>query len=296
MYKEGFSQYLLLGISLLGLALLRSNGLFVLAVWLVVLIFAYRSQSTKLKVTFLAALIVGFVLKNVVMSCLSVPQPDILESLAIPMQQITAVVHNGGKITPEQEATLSKLVSLDELSASYNPCWVDFAKKSIRDAGNVQYLIDNKALFFKTYIQIGLSNPAEYIKAWIYETQGYWSLKESFTLWYDGIEPNTYGIARSVNSSAAETFVDTYAEKFIWIFRILTIIAVYTWIVIAAFCAAINRRNRLGAVIAVPAVSIFLSLLVAVPLDAEFRYAYAYIFLAPIVLIAGTLITAQEEP
>ena len=265
-----------------------------LAVWFVVLIFAYRSQSTKLKVTFLAALIVGFVLKNVMLSCLSVPQPDILESLSIPMQQISAVLHNSD-VTPEQAEVLSKIVDLDEVRANYDPCWVDFVKQCVRNKGNVDYLNDNKMTYLKTYLAIGLSHPTDYVKAWLYQTQGYWFIKDSFTVWYDGIEPNTHGFVRTVNSEAVAGAVDSYAGWFVEVFHIFTYIALYTWTCIATLGVSINRRNRIGILLSVPAIAVFLSLLIAVPLGAEFRYAYAYIYTAPVVLAVGMLFSEKKE-
>jgi len=294
MYKEGFLPYLLLSLSLIGTALIRSNGLFVLAIWFAALLIVLRKKNVGVKIAFLAALVLGFFFKNIVLNMLSVPQPDILESLSIPMQQISMVLHNGD-VSPEQAEVLSKLADIEDVRAAYDPCWVDFVKKVIRDSGNLQYLNDNKMLFLKTYIGIGIKHPADYIKAWLYQTQGYWSLKDSFSLWYDGIEPNAHGFLRTVNSEAVGAAVDGYASLFVKILHFFTYISVYTWTCIIACTVAVNKKNPTGIILSVPAIALFLTLLIAVPLDAAFRYAYAYIYTAPVILAVSMLMPQKKE-
>ena len=66
-------------------------------------------------ITFIAVAIASFIMKGPVLNMLQVSDPDILESLAIPIQQIARVITDGDDLTKEQEAILSQVGDIDRV-------------------------------------------------------------------------------------------------------------------------------------------------------------------------------------
>ena len=270
-------------ISSLIICLIRSNGLFAYVFVFAAVLIVARKQK-KLMAVMICVIVSALVLKHPVLKAFSVTQPDTVESLSIPLQQISRVIAEDGRMSDEDMQFLSKIIDVSAIKDNYNPDISDPVKNMIRDYGNQEYLSTHMGDFAKLYLRTVIHNPLTVVIAWVDSTCGYWNSGYSYWIWYWDIEQNDYGITRTVNSPSMLHFMDEY----LWLFynnrilQIFTSIGLHVWIVLTYFAGYVSRKCRTGIVASVTILAIVLSLLVSSPVYSEFRYMYAMFCVMPI--------------
>lgn len=281
------------------ICLIRSNGLFTyIFVFLALLLLAPRMK--KLLVIMLITIAASFILKHPVLSAVGVTQPDTVESLSIPLQQISRVITEDGNIGDEDRAFLAGFMDIEAVKDTYNPDISDPIKNMIRDYGHENVLTDNIGTFLAVYARTFLKNPMTYIVAWVDSTCGYWNSGYNYWVWFWDVESNSYGIEQTIISPAVRTAMDQY----LWLYynnpvmQLFTATGMFFWIVLFLFIRCIFTKNTTGIIAAVPILAIILSLVISSPVYAEFRYMYALFCVLP-ALIAQTAVvplrTAGDE-
>lgn len=272
----------------MGVCLFRNNGWPAFILCAVTFLLLFRGKHKKLVITFIAVAIASFIMKGPVLNMLQVSEPDILESLAIPIQQIARVITDGDDLTKEQEAILSQVVDIDRVEEAYLPYFVDPLKNLIREKNNVKLIKDHSKDFIKLYIELGLSHPVEYLKAWIDQTRGYWNGGYNYWRWEHGVQENSLGIFRTEGSYLFSRLMYEY----LWIFQvipmlyILLCIGFFVWLTMYLMYLAMIRGNKKVIVMAVPLLGNIATLLAATPVFAEFRYAYSIFVCIPFLAFA----------
>lgn len=286
--KHRIFNYLMFLVSSLGICLFRSNGLFAyIIVFLVLVILFYKTHK---KVCFMSAGVIlsAFLLKHAVLSNLGINQPDIVESLSVPLQQIARVIIEHNDFNNDERELLNKIADVDEIAGVYVPYISDPVKDSIRKNGDQKYFIDNKLQYIKLYIVTGLRHPLSYARAWIDETKGFWNGGYSYWRWADEIYQNDYGIKRNIFSEE----LNRYFNEYLWTFsnnnflQLFLCIGFYVWIVLVLLFISFIRKDKTGMFILIPVLAIICSLLISTPVYSEFRYAYALFCCLPFMVFA----------
>lgn len=283
----GISFLNYVGFSLCGpvICLIRSNGLFAYVFIFLSLILLAR-KNIKLILIMLATIIAAFIMKHNVLSMYNVTQPDTVESLSIPLQQIARVFYDGGDVAPDDMEMLSQIIDVSAIADNYDGNISDPIKEMIRDYGNEDFLSDNMKEYALVYLHMLARNPVTFVVAWVDSTCGYWNSGYNYWVWYWDVEPNTFGIARTVHSNGMLHFMDEY----LWLFynnrvlQVFTAIGFLVWILLALFAKNINDGNRCGIIATVPLLAILLSLFISSPVFSEFRYVYALYCSIPVII------------
>ena len=274
---NGKWNWMMLLLASFGMGLLRSNGWVALFVSTMAFVVLFRKKYKKMFFLFAVVLLATFILKHPVLSFLQVTQPDTIESLSIPAQQIARVIVDGKTLTEEQSQIVSKVIDIDQVPKKYKNFISDPVKHLVRQKGNQKYLRQHPAEFLKLYWQLGLRYPHEYVKAWIDQTRGYWNGGYSYWRWSTGVKKNTLGIKRTVKSQ----FLDKALKKYLKIWetspflQLFLSIGLYVWGIVLLSYRAVMRRNREVLFATIPFLAVIATLLIATPVFAEFRYAYA---------------------
>lgn len=271
-----------------GVCLLRSNGWFVYVLTAVAFALLFWKKYKKLCFGFLIMITVSFMLKHPVLAMLKVSQPDVLESISIPIQQVARVVVECNDLTADQEALLDQIVEVNEVSETYINYISDPLKALIRQKGNQDYLLEHRGEFIKFYIELGLKHPKQYFYAWIDQTRGFWNGGYNYWKWTRGIINNDYGISKSVNLESARKCFSRYLSLYEKSNVLVLFISIgfYVWIVGIMCYISLIRRDRVSFFLTLPVLSVILSLSVATPVYSEFRYAYAVFCTIPFLLLA----------
>lgn len=126
----------------------------------------------------------------------------------------------------------------------YDPLTVDPIKYEAFRYGNQAFFLDNLGQYLKLYLQVGLRYPADYLKAWIDETKGYWNGGYFFWIYTKGIHENVYGLVASYgNNSIASLYAALfrYVEK-MEILEPLTSIGLQVWAWVS--CTLVNALKK----------------------------------------------------
>ena len=274
---NGKWNWMMLLLASFGMGLLRSNGWVALFVSTMAFVVLFWKKYKKMFFLFAVVLLSTFILKHPVLSFLQVTQPDTIESLSIPAQQIARVIVDGKTLTEEQSQIVGKVIDIDQVPKKYKNFISDPVKYLVRQKGNQEYLRQHPVEFLKLYGQLGLRYPHKYIEAWIDQTRGYWNGGYSYWRWSTGVKKNTLGIKRTVKSQ----FLDKALKKYLKIWetspflQLFLSIGLYVWGIVILSYRAVMRRNREVLFATIPFLAVIATLLIATPVFAEFRYAYA---------------------
>ena len=293
-------DYIMLAVASLGTCLFRSNGFFAFVILTIAFVVLWKLKNKRMLIVFASAIIISFIMKHAVLARLEVPQPDTIESLSIPAQQIARVIQEGCELNDWQRELLSDVIEIDQIPENYKDYISDPIKSLVRQKGNQNLLVEKKSDYIKLYFSLGMKYPMVYLRAWIDQTRGYWNAGYEYWRWALIVQENELGIARTTNNIS----IDLLLREYLWLFtnlqglRLFLSIGFFIWIDILMLMIALIRKDKVGAFISLPILVVVASLLVATPVFSEFRYIYAAFCTLPrvIVIALRPLDTSRGEP
>lgn len=272
-----------------GMSLWRTNGLLAFGVTFLVLALLLRKSQPRLLKVMLGVLVACWFLMYPFLTLLGIGQTHFVEVLSIPLQQIARVITQGRTLTPEQTDLLGQILILDRVAQVYDPLTVDPIKYEAFRYDGQEYFLNHLWEYGKLYLQLGLTYPADYLKAWIDETKGYWNGGYFYWIYTQGIHENVYGLVASYGSNPVASLYAAlfrYVEK-LEILQPLTSIGLQVWAIVS--CTLVNAlKKRRELLLGIPLVVLAAGLWIGTPVYAEFRYAYPFFLAAPF-LIAVTV-------
>ena len=275
------------------MCLFRSNGWYGFLLCVPFLLFFYRKKAKIIFPSMAVILLTAIIIKYPVMNHAHVIQPDLIESLSIPTQQIAAVLCNDRELTEEQLALIENVVDLTYIKDLYNPTYADNMKELVR-AGNQSYLSTHKKEFLKLWIWLGLAYPGDYLKAYIDQTYGYW-YPDSFYLVAEaeGVSGTELGVSHTPLIRGPLVVkgkeIAIKMGSMLPIYSLLWSMGVIFWIMIFCIGNAFVRREKAKLIYYLPSLALYLTVMIATPVATEFRYVYFMVFSLPLYLAVAVL-------
>ncbi len=269
-------NYFMLLISAIGVCLFRSNGFFAFLLTSVMFVLFFWKKERKACWLLLGVLCLSFFMKHSVLRMAGVSQPDTVEALSIPLQQIARVEIEHHDFTYKQKELLEQVLDIEEISETYTAWLSDPMKELVRKKGNQKYLVDHKFAYMKLYLETGIKHPWTYLKAWIDQTKGFWNAGYPYWRWMEGVVDNSYEITEVVNSAWLNRIFNLY----LWFFsnsrflQIFLCIGFHIWIELLLCFINILKRNKVELFLNALNLALFISLVITTPVYAEFRYVY----------------------
>jgi len=287
------SVWVLFVISGIMLCLFRSNGWYGFCLCLPFLMVYFRKKAKAIYPALLGILAVAIIIKYPIMNKAGVIQPDLIESLSIPTQQIAAVICNDRELTEEQLTLIENVVDLTYIKELYNPIFADNMKELVR-AGNQDYLVAHKGEFLKLWAHLLFAYPGDYITAYINQTYGYF-YPDSFYLVAEaeGISGSHLGVSHTpliagpLVVKAKE--ISIKLGSMVPIYSLLWSMGVIFWTMLFCMGNAFVRRERAKLVYYLPSLALYLTVMIATPVATEFRYVYFMVFSLPFYLMVALL-------
>ena len=292
--EKGLPGILLLyGLSGIMISLFRTNGWYAFLLSLPFILYTFRHMIKYMLPANIAILVIVLIIKIPIMNIYGVIQPDFAESLSIPAQQIANVYAHGGQITASQQEALDKIIDTGQLASVYQPDVYDPVKYLLRD-GDQTYLEQHKTEYLSLWLSIGCSNPGAYMEAYINQTKGYWYPDVSYEVGLDeGIYANDFGLTWSpvIRGNAAIKIKEIIFKLWdmIPLYGLLWSMGAIFWILLVCIAICRKKENLKSILLYLPALGIVLTLCLATPVAAEFRYAYALVYTLPLYLTAPFL-------
>ena len=272
-------------VSGLGYCLLRNNGLIAYVGVTVLFLIVFRLQQKKLTFIMVAVILASFVLKHPVLKALNVAQPDLMESLSIPIQQVALDVIENDDFTEEEYNLINQVADVKRIPETYEWYISDPMKDLVRESNNQQAISEQKSAYIKLYFSRLLKHPSTYVKAWVDQTKGYWNSGYSYWIWCLYADGQEIGIHSTVIWGGLNSFVNHALSHFLkWkLLKPLVSIGFFVWCVLVCLYVSIIKKDKVLAIMAIPSLMVIASLLVATPVFSEFRYAYSVFCTMPVI-------------
>ncbi len=273
----------------------RSNGIYV---WIFTVFFLlWQLRRDWKKWAFLSAVAMSVVLlyKMLLLPSLGIAEPDTIESLSIPAQQIACVIAKGGEVSDTAMRDLEQVVDIAQVPEMYNRYshTSDPIKKLVRSCGNMGYIKENKSRFAKLYIETGLKNPYYYLEAFIEQTKGYWYHKVNdwiyHTVFITDNEINIYrdGKLPGIVIKGMEKLLDLCLNGF----HVVWSLALFMYAVLFGILVSFIKKKPF--VLYMPLLGVVLTLMIATPRYGDFRYVYPLFAALP--LYMGNMVYVSQN-
>lgn len=275
------------------ICLFRSNGWYGFLLCIPFLLYFFRKKAKTMFPALLGILLTAVIIKYPVMNSYHVIQPDLIESLSIPTQQIAAVICNDRELTKEQLALIENVIDLTYIKDLYNPTYADNMKELVR-AGDQGYLVNHKKEFFKLWLTLGITYPGDYLKAYINQTYGYW-YPDSFYLVAEaeGVSATKLGVSHTPLIGGPIVVkgkeISIKLGSMVPIYSLLWSMGIIFWIFLFCVGNAFIRKEKAKLIYYLPSFALYLTVLIATPVATEFRYVYFMVFSLPFYIMAALL-------
>lgn len=278
-----WASFTILGIMF---ALFRSNAWYAFLVWTPFMVIALRKDILRAICASLIVIISVLVVKGPVMNRAGVAQPDLVESLAVPIQQTARFLVDDVFIEDSDMKLINKVIDTTYIKELYAPDFADNIKELVR-AGHPEEIENNKSEYFKMYLRMNAGNPAVALKAWYDLDGGYINPNTSYTVGdMDGIMGNDFGLFW--DPKIGGRFVVKAKEislklgDFVPLYGLLWSIGTYTWILVISIGICIFRKRYiLCKMLLLLQIG---TLIIAAPV-VDFRYGYSIVMTMPLWLL-----------
>lgn len=278
--------YILSGVMM---CLFRSNGWYAFLFSLPFLLYVFRRQCKIMLPAHLAILVAALIIKIPVMNIYHVTQPDFVESVSIPLQQIARVICEDRELTPKEWESVHEVMDTTYIKKLYSPGFADNMKELVR-AGNPEYLAVHKNEYFHLWLSLGLRYPASYLQAYIDQTIGYWYPDEEYAVGnIDGIIINETGAS---SHPIIGGFIVVKIKEILLklsdmlpLYGLLSSMGAMFWLFLCCIAIAIIKGQSNRYIVFLPGFAVLLTLFIATPVSSEFRYAYSLAYTLPLYLL-----------
>lgn len=286
-------NYFLLCIGAFLVCIMRTNGLVVIGIFVLVLLPFVFKRNKWVILLLVVVLLIALILTGPVLTAMGVGESHISEALCLPLQQMARVISEGCPLTESQTILLSRIFSLEDIPSIYTEWYADPVKIELHN-NDYQYFTEHLLDYAKVWLELGLEYPVEYLKAWVEQTKGYWNGGYSYFQYVEMMQENSYGFVKtSGNNIVAKLFYLYFGvTKQIMFFEPLNSIGLHVWLLV--LCWYLNVRNkRIEWLLCIPGIVIILGLMLGTPVFAEFRYAYPIFTTLP--FIAGVTLFSKSS-
>lgn len=261
------------------ICLLRSNGLIVCMVVLLAMLLAFHKGRRIVASSAVLVLAMSLVITGPAYSALYISKAHFSEAMAMPIQQLAAVIHEGEPIQGSE--TLDRILPLEQWGESYDPTTSNPIK--FNPAFDDAYLEGHKAEFLQTWLANAPTHLDIYARAWADETRGYWEPGYQSVIAY----AHTIGEKETVDLLHAGTNPAALANSprlrgIVWP---LSGMGTYIWLLLAGMVASAILGGRKGlaqcALAVSPMLALYGTLLLAAPIVDDYRYVLPLYLVLP---------------
>lgn len=277
-------NYLVFIFSGVGSCIWRSNGFMAYVLCTFFFTFFFWKKFKHLIAIMGTVLVVGWIMTNPILSTMNITQPDLVESLSIPVQQVARVIYDGCELSDNDYMLIDRVVDIDEVPELYTDWLSDPIKDEIRSKNNAYFEV-HIGEYLQLWLRLGLQYPGEYVKAWVDQTKGYWNGGYDYFIYALGVSSNDLGFTEGANNNIIAKIVNLifkfcrgaiFMEPF-------ESIGLHVWLLFILF--AVNwLKGRHEMLLSVMPLAIIATLLIATPVYSVFRYAYPVFTTYPFIL------------
>lgn len=258
------------------------------------LLFSFRGrQRGRAAICCGTVLLSAYLSLGPLMRGMQAAQPDTIEALSIPAQQIARLFYEQSPLDEADLALLNEVVDTDQLAEAYLPYHSTPIKTLVRAHGTQSLLRERAGDYLRLYLRLGCRYPGVYIRAFIEQTRGFYAPTVAVSPLGFGIEENSIGVpvnAPAPGSLRGLLHIAANALCSAPVYAGFFSIGLYTWLLLAGM--ALARRRAANPLPSLPALFTLMALLISTPLANAFRYGYFLLLVAPFLLFAYSVMPA----
>lgn len=279
------------------MCLFRSNGWYAFLVCVPFFVASFWKKNRKVIGLLAVSLLAAVVVKYPVMNGCRVTPPDFVESLCIPIQQVSYVLANDRELSLEQLELIDAVIDRNYVKNLYNPEFADNMKELVR-AGHPEYLEAHKKEFFRLWLDLLIRYPGDYLEAYIQQTNGYWYPDSYYPVAdAEGISATDLGISHTplIRGSLVVKGKEIAVKlgSMVPVYGTLWSMGVAFWILLLMMGCVLVRREEGKLLYALPCLLLWGTVMIATPVATEFRYVYFLMLCMPFYLCMMVL---EETP
>ena len=270
------------------LAFFRNNGIYMFFIMIPFMIVTFKKQYKIIIYSIASILLVFFIIKGPVYKYFNVIKSESIEYIGMPLQQIGRIVWAGGNIDKESKENLNSVMGINSIYYSYNPFVSDGIKFS--PDFNVSEFNNNKFKYFKTWLKLIIKNPDIAVDAYLCSTLGYWYPNKEYWVIANGVFNNKYNIKRDAKLPKEFNYlIYNLSLTNIPIISLERSIGLLFWIcLIFAFLYGL-RKGKSILFCFTPVLGLWLTMMLASPVNGEFRYIFGVLCALPFIMLVGKL-------
>ncbi len=271
------------------MCLLRSNGWYGFLFCIPFLLFHYRKQAKIMFPSIACIFLFAVIVRYPLFHAMHVMPPDFVESLSIPTQQIAAVLCHDREISDKERDLIDQVIDTTYIRELYNPGFADNMKELVR-AGSPEYLSAHKSEFFRLWLSLGFKYPADYLKAYIDQTYGYWYPDSFYPVAEgEGISGTRLGVSHTPLIRGPLVVkgkeISLKLGGMLPVYGLLWSMGIAFWFLLFCIGNSFVRNEKAKLICYLPSLALFLTVMIATPVATDFRYVYFMVFSMPFYLI-----------
>lgn len=292
--KRGHCVCLIVACMLVGIT--RNNGPYIVcSIAVIVLVMAIRGSRIREGLCVVVLSVALAFAPNAIADRALGIQHQFSESLSIPLQQLAAVQCLDGTMSDAEAEFIGHVFMPGAAKRNYCPGFADPVKLNLAEKViDVDYIQAHRLEFMTNWLSIGLKNPVTYIKAWLAETYGCWSLSapNSAQSYFQELSANTPGseywdgLVEQVGLKNDPLLPDRLAGAMMRAHgRYLTCPspgALFAAMLVLAFIAMWREKKTAAMATVAPGVLLWLTLFISTPLSTALRYGFLFLIALPV--------------
>lgn len=274
------NSYTFIIISILAI-LSRNNAIYMYIILALLTIIIFRKRIITVLLMFIIIFSTYYTIKGPLYNYFNIEKSSSSEYIAIPLQQIGRMAYKNVKFTKYEETEINKVIPVSRLKELYSPEIVDPIK--FDKEYNSKAFEKNKLKYLKLWLGLCIKHPAIAVESYLTSTLGYWYPGVEYWVTIDIIDENNLGIKNtSIVPKSIRNRFSKIRNSNIPLIGFTRCIGFCLWIIFLLMYVAIKRNRKEVLYSFIPVVGIWITLLIATPVIAEFRYIYCAYLCLPV--------------
>ena len=272
--KDELKYYHFISFAILSLLVLffRNNALYMYILFIPFILVYFKDKIKPFAITLTIVLLCFFVVKYPVFNYFGVEKSKSWEYLGMPIQQVGRMAYKDINFSKEENETLEKFITIENLKNDYNPIVSDGIKFSLNlnqeyfDSHNKEFLLLWKDLVFKHFDVA--------VESYLISTLGYWYPNLENNAVELGVTANDLGIYQdSLLPKKVSIFMDNLYSYDTPILSFQWNLGLIIWftVILGVVCYKKDKRKLLCYI---PIIGMWLTLMVASPVNGMLRYIF----------------------
>ncbi len=271
----------------------RNNAIYAYLILIIFTFIIFRKSYKKLILIFIIILGIYGIVKYPLFNYLGIRRSSSTEYIAMPLQQIGRMAYKNVEFTKEEEKLLNDLIPLEVMKKSYNPISVDAIKFNSEYKA---YVFDeNKKDYFKLWLSLVIKHPVIAVESYLTSTLGYWYPDNLMWAVYLDVEENYFGIEMDSKIPWAQKYLNEIESRSFPIIAMSWSIGLCFWILLVASYITFKRIGLKYLYPFVPVLGIWITMMLASPVNGEFRYVYGAFCLLPLLIVYPYIVKVPKD-